>query len=84
MALRWQISRSAAPAIRRWGDECVVHHALSNDTYRISARAGMILTELMGVDMNRGGGNDSPCETQGADTEDALSALADLAFITEC
>jgi hypothetical protein len=84
MTRRWQISRSAAPEVRRWGNEYVVHHALSNDTYRMSASAGMILAELISADMSQGGSKDSTCATQGVDTEDALSALADLAFITQC
>ncbi len=31
---------------RCWGDECVVHHRLSNDTHRLSIMAAEILIAL--------------------------------------
>lgn len=78
MSHRWQISRHAAPAVRNWGDEYVVHHALSNDTYRLSATAGRILTQLMAD----GDLFTSPIDD--ADSEDCLSALAELGLVTQC
>jgi hypothetical protein len=36
----------ADPAIRRWDEEWVVHHALSNHTFRLSAPAGALLAAL--------------------------------------
>lgn len=32
--------------MRQWDDECLVHHALSNDTHRLSAWAAEVLFEL--------------------------------------
>ncbi|MBA4344639.1 MAG: hypothetical protein C0423_21070 [Methylibium sp.] len=32
--------------MRQWGDECLVHHALSNNTHRLSAWAAEVLFEL--------------------------------------
>lgn len=31
------LTHGADLAIRVWGDDCVVHHALSNDTHRLAA-----------------------------------------------
>jgi hypothetical protein len=36
-AIHWTLSYGADLAIRVWGDDCVVHHALSNDTHRLAA-----------------------------------------------
>jgi hypothetical protein len=45
-AIHWTLSYGADLAIRVWGDDCVVHHALSNDTHRLAAE----LAELMDAD----------------------------------
>lgn len=42
----WTVSAGADLAVRQWGDECLVHHALSNDTHRLSAWAAEVLFEL--------------------------------------
>lgn len=34
---RWTLTYGADLAIRVWDDACLVHHALSNDTHRLSA-----------------------------------------------
>lgn len=36
-ARRWTLTYGADLAIRVWDDDCVVHHALSNDTHRLAA-----------------------------------------------
>ncbi len=85
MTLRWRIVRNSAPALRQWGDEYVVHHALSNDTYRLSAPGGRILTELMAADMSHAGGiGSSLLPEEHADVGIALSALAELGFVAQC
>lgn len=85
MTLRWRIVPNSAPALRQWGDEYVVHHALSNDTYRLSAPGGRILTELMAADLNHedGIGSDFSPEKH-VDLDITLSALAELGFVTQC
>ncbi|HMM86326.1 MAG: hypothetical protein ACLGIT_11390 [Gammaproteobacteria bacterium] len=64
--------------MRRWGDEVVVHHALSNDTYRLSAQAGEALAAL-----TTSGGivADDPADPH---RDACLVALADLGFVTRC
>ena len=84
MLHRWQIVRSAAPAVRRWGDEYVVHHALSNDTYRLSATAGQLLSDMISMRDNNAGGPEFACSAEDAETLDCLSALAELGLVTEC
>lgn len=84
MSNRWQIVRSAAPAVRKWGDEYVVHHALSNDTYRLSATAGRLLSDMILMQDDHAGGPGFACSAEDAETLDCLSALADLGLVTEC
>jgi hypothetical protein len=79
-SLRWRIVREASPALRRWGDEYVVHHALSNDTYRLSLTAGHI---LMAFDPTRAS-DGLTFPTDDADGETALEVLVELGFITRC
>gem|GEM_PF-1499085 len=42
----WSVTRGADLTVRQWGDECLVHHALSNNTHRLSAWAAEVLFEL--------------------------------------
>ena len=84
MTARWRIVPAAAPALRKWGDEYVVHHALSNDTYRLSAAAGRILAGFMtaeGCNAAGVGGAKSPDD---AEVSVALAVLAELGFVTRC
>ncbi|MCE4538707.1 hypothetical protein LXT12_15755 [Pelomonas sp. P7] len=34
---RWTLTHGADLSIHVWGDDCLVHHALSNDTHRLAA-----------------------------------------------
>jgi hypothetical protein len=82
MTLRWKISPHAAPAIRRWGNEYVVHHALSNDTFRLSVHAGSALVALMADDSDL---NLRHAGSRGASSLDScLSELAELGFVARC
>lgn len=36
-ASRWVLTHGADLSLRVWGDDCLVHHALSNDTHRLAA-----------------------------------------------
>jgi PqqD family protein of HPr-rel-A system len=81
---RWCVATHADFAVRQWGDEYVVHHALSNDTHRLNRLAGLLLTTLRqagAVD------EDSLASACGADREtvaDTLAALADLELVVWC
>lgn len=82
--LRWRIDADAAPALRRWEDEYVVHHALSNDSHRLSEPAGLILAELLdagSAGLTRPGEADAlPEET----VQTCLAALRELGFVARC
>lgn len=46
MAECWHTPPFVALRWHRWGEEYVVHHEASNDTHRLSAAAGDVLTRL--------------------------------------
>ncbi len=43
----WQIAASADLTLIAWEDGCVIHHAASNDTHRVSCDAGRLLAFLL-------------------------------------
>ena len=43
----WRLPSEGVVAWRHWGGEYVVHHAVSNDTYRVTELAGRILQALL-------------------------------------
>lgn len=45
----WRIADHADLAWRHWEGEYVFHHALANDTHRLSAAAGELLLRLIEV-----------------------------------
>lgn len=47
MDRRWRIADRAEPAWRHWDGEFVFHHALNNDTHRLSEAAGLVLLHLL-------------------------------------
>ena len=84
MMRRWQVLSGAEPAVRRWGDEYVVHHGLSNETYRLSLTAGGILSEIMAAAPAPDNVGASAGSMDDAEAESCLSTLAGLGFVTEC
>ena len=46
MTSPWRLADGSSPCVVWWGDECVVHHLVSNDTHRLSAPAGRLLERL--------------------------------------
>jgi PqqD family protein of HPr-rel-A system len=78
---RWRIVDSAHPVWRHWDGEYVVHHALSNDTHRLSDAAGRIL-ELLAQSGELV--ESSLVERSGVPTENlatVLSVLAELGLV---
>lgn len=79
----WRILPGAAPAFREYDGEVVVHHALSNDTYRLSASAGALLKGVIAAE--RGAGPVTAAAiTDDPQAEATLEALAELGFVTRC
>jgi predicted transcriptional regulator len=80
----WVLTHGADLAIHVWGDDCVVHHALSNDTHRLAAWLAPALkrlaqapaaslaelADLMGLDSH--------------DAMDTLEQLERLQLIQQC
>lgn len=80
----WQLTAGADPALHTWQGEYIVHHALSNDTHRLSESAGRILLELAAAGSQ---GVRDPGQSLALSDEEArttLTALADLGFVTQC
>ena len=74
----WRIAPGASPAVRVWDGEYVVHHALSNDTHRLSEAAGRILLKLVAA------GAGAPDAVSSEEVQATLQALAELGFVTQC
>ena len=81
---RLAAASDADVAWRTWGDETVVHHALSNDTYRLAEPAGALLQKLVC------GGAATPAAlaaVHGLDPEtieSTLRTLIDLNLVVRC
>jgi hypothetical protein len=78
---RWRIADHADLAWRHWDGEYVFHHALANDTHRLSDAAGRVLLQLA-----RSGEMDAErlalaCALPVPDVELILSELARLDFV---
>jgi hypothetical protein len=83
MTRGWRVLSGAEPAVHRWGDEYVVHHGLSNETYRLSLTAGAILCEIMAAATAANVGASVGSMDDG-EAQACLSTLAELGFVTEC
>src|SRR5512135_685164 len=84
MTTRWRLAVGADPGIRRWHDEYVVHHALSNDTHRLSASAGLILLELLAAGSQGVPNPGRSLALSDDEVQATLVALAELGFATTC
>jgi hypothetical protein len=80
----YRLSLLASLSIRRWGDECVVHHALSNDTHRVSDAAGRILEALGTAPRLDVQDFVEFCALEVSTVEEALVTLSDLNFVVSC
>jgi transcription initiation factor IIE alpha subunit len=77
----WRIADHAGLAWRHWDGEYVFHHALANDTHRLSEAAGAVLLLLL----ERGELEEEALAEAGglerADLDVILSALAKIDFV---
>lgn len=81
----WQIRADAHLAWRLWDGEYVVHHALSNDTFRLSEAAGRLLVFLFDCDAPRTVPTlAAACQMDGSDLQSVLEQLAQLGFVVQC
>ena len=88
----WRIADQAGLAWRRWDGEhrpasgpptgeYVFHHALSNDTHRLSDAAGIVLLRLMEGGETEEAVLAEACGLHQEDLDVILSALAKLDFV---
>lgn len=81
---RWTLTHGADLDCRFWGDECLVHHALSNDSHRLAAWAGLL---LMAVDEQPEASSEvlaEQFELPATTIDDTLAALARLDLVRRC
>lgn len=81
---RWRIRADADLTWRFWDGEYVVHHALSNDTFRLSEDAGRLLVRLARGDSQTSQTLAEACEMSGSDPRATLEELARLGFVARC
>ena len=78
----WRIADAADLAWRRWEDEYVFHHALANDTHRLSGPAGIVLTQLLHSGEMEEATLADTCGLDEQELEVILQELAKIDFLT--
>jgi hypothetical protein len=78
---RWRIADQAGLAWRQWDDEYVFHHALSNDTHRLTGTAGSVLCRLLEDGETEEGALAEACGLHEGDLDIILTALAKIDFV---
>lgn len=82
--IHWTLSYGADLAIRVWGDDCVVHHALSNDTHRLAAWLIPALQRLGQQPPATLGELAALIDADEAEATDALQQLEQLLLVQRC
>ena len=77
----WRIADHAALAWRHWDGEYVFHHALANDTHRLSDAAGILLLHLMESGETEQSTLAEACGLDADDLDVILSALMKIDFV---
>jgi hypothetical protein len=77
----WRIADHASLAWRHWDGEYVFHHALSNDTHRLSDAAGEVLLHLLGRGETEQSALAEACALHEEDVDVILSALTKIDFV---
>lgn len=81
---RWTLTPGANLAARVWEAECVVHHALSNDTHRLAAWLWPALQRLGRAEPAGLNELSALTEVDAATVEDALGQLEQVQLVTRC
>jgi len=77
----WRIADQAGLAWRQWDGEYVFHHALSNDTHRLSEAAGVVLLQLLEDGETEQAALAGSCGLDSEDLDAILSALVKIDFV---
>jgi len=70
--------------VRRWDGEYVVHHALSNDTHRLTELAGRALLVLKHMGALDPDSLARECGVDREELDETLAALAEVNLIVRC
>jgi PqqD family protein of HPr-rel-A system len=81
---RWCLVSEADASWRCWGNEYVVHHALSNDTHRLSRLAGALLSVLRQHGSLDADALARQCAVHGDEVAETLAALEELDLVARC
>lgn len=77
----WRIAEQADLTWRHWDGEYVFHHALSNDTHRLSEAAGVVLLHLIEQGELEQSALAECCGLDLEDVEVVLSALENIDLV---
>ena len=77
----WRIADNAGLVWHHWDGEYVFHHALSNDTHRLSEAAGAVLLHLLGQGETGQATLAESCGLHEDDVDVILSTLAKIDFV---
>ena len=81
---RWCVPARTDPASRHWGNEYVVHHALSNDTHRLAELGGRILSTLKQAGPLDPASLAGACGVSVEEVAATLDALAQVDLVARC
>lgn len=84
MSQTWKLAGGAAPAMRCWSGEFVVHHATSNDTHRLTQSAGQLLARMMAHESAARSNGGLPPLAFDDEALNTLEALSDLGLVVRC
>ena len=77
----WAVPEGADLAFEWWEDECLVHHALSNDTHRIASWTAVLLEVLMEMPFATTQALADRCDLAVDEVSEALDSLARLELV---
>jgi hypothetical protein len=82
----WQADTDAALAWRRWDDEYVIHHALSNDTHRVAELPGLLLVRMNQQPLRTWTRQElaDACDAEPEAVDDAMAELLRFGFVRPC
>ncbi len=78
---RWRAADQADLIWHQWDGEYVFHHALSNDTHRLSETAGIVLQHLVNQGETAAADLALACQIEEEDLVVILSALEKIDFV---
>lgn len=77
----WRVADQAKLDWRHWDGEYVFHHALANDTHRLSEAAGAVLLHLLDGGEQETSALAEACDLDREDLDVILSVLAKIDFV---